>query len=300
MRDRKVEGVCVTRPRQPVDLGTARIAEPEQARTLVEGFAGSVVDRRPEHARLGAGIANIEQERVAAAREQAQKRRLERFGLEIERGDMPVEVVDGGERQTSRPRDRLRRCHAHQQGADQPGPGRDADQLDLVEPGAALCEGLADHRRDELEMPPRGNLGDNASVSCVQVGLRRDDVRADPALGLLLTFGLALVAEQALRWIFGASPIPFSIPPELKGQVLIGDFIYSKYRLLMLAVAAGAVGGLWYLLRRTPFGPIRRLPTIRRSATQAQQRAGTGSTTPPLPPIAAANAAWRPRLRKEG
>ena len=80
--------------------------------------------------------------------------------------------------------------------------------------------------------------------------------RKDPALGLLLTFGLAMVAEQSLRWIFGAAPIPFSIPPALKGQVLIGDFIYSKYRLLMLVVAAAAVGGLWVLLRRTPFGRV--------------------------------------------
>ena len=80
--------------------------------------------------------------------------------------------------------------------------------------------------------------------------------REDPALGLLLTFGLAMVAEQALRWIFGASPIPFSIPPALKGQVLIGDFIYSKYRLLMLAVAVMVVAGLWFLLRRTPFGRV--------------------------------------------
>ena len=80
--------------------------------------------------------------------------------------------------------------------------------------------------------------------------------REDPALGLLLTFGLAMVAEQALRWIFGAAPIPFSIPPALKGQVLIGDFIYSRYRLLMLAVAVVAVGGLWYLLKRTPFGRV--------------------------------------------
>jgi branched-chain amino acid transport system permease protein len=80
--------------------------------------------------------------------------------------------------------------------------------------------------------------------------------REDPALGLLLTFGLALVAEQALRWIFGAAPIPFSIPPALKGQVFVGDFIYSKYRLLMLAIAAAAVAGLWLLLRRTPFGRV--------------------------------------------
>lgn len=80
--------------------------------------------------------------------------------------------------------------------------------------------------------------------------------REDPALGLLLTFGLAMVAEQALRWIFGAAPIPFSIPPMLKGQIFLGDFIYSKYRLLMLAVAVVAVGGLWWLLQRTPFGRV--------------------------------------------
>jgi len=80
--------------------------------------------------------------------------------------------------------------------------------------------------------------------------------REDPALGLLLTFGLAMVAEQALRWIFGASPIPFSIPPALRGQVFVGDFVYSRYRLLMLAVAVAAVAGLWLLLRRTPFGRV--------------------------------------------
>jgi branched-chain amino acid transport system permease protein len=80
--------------------------------------------------------------------------------------------------------------------------------------------------------------------------------REDPALGLLLTFGLAMVAEQSLRWVFGAAPIPFSIPPALKGQILVGDFIYSRYRLLMLAVAATAVAALWYLLQRTPFGRV--------------------------------------------
>ena len=80
--------------------------------------------------------------------------------------------------------------------------------------------------------------------------------REDPALGLLLTFGLAMVAEQTLRLVFGAAPIPFSIPEALKGQVLAGDFIYSKYRLAMLAVAVAAVAALWYLLQRTPFGRV--------------------------------------------
>jgi branched-chain amino acid transport system permease protein len=80
--------------------------------------------------------------------------------------------------------------------------------------------------------------------------------RQDPALGLLLTFGLAMVIEQLLRIVFGAAPIPFSIPPLLKGQILLGDFIYSKYRLVMLLLAAVAVGGLWFLLQRTPFGRV--------------------------------------------
>jgi branched-chain amino acid transport system permease protein len=80
--------------------------------------------------------------------------------------------------------------------------------------------------------------------------------REDPALGLLMTFGLAMVAEQALRMIFGAAPLPFSIPQELKGQLLAGDFIYSKYRLVMLAIAAAAVAALWFLLQRTPFGRV--------------------------------------------
>jgi branched-chain amino acid transport system permease protein len=80
--------------------------------------------------------------------------------------------------------------------------------------------------------------------------------REDPALGLLMTFGLAMVAEQSLRLIFGASPLPFSIPPALKGQLLVGEFIYSKYRLVMLVIAAGAVAALWFLLQRTPFGRV--------------------------------------------
>ena len=80
--------------------------------------------------------------------------------------------------------------------------------------------------------------------------------REDPALGLLLTFGLAMVAEQALRLVFGAAPLPFSIPEALKGQVLAGDFIYSRYRLTMLAVAVAAVAALWYLLQGTPFGRV--------------------------------------------
>ena len=86
--------------------------------------------------------------------------------------------------------------------------------------------------------------------------LLRRFYRGDPTLSLLLTFGLAMVAEQALRMTFGAAPVPFSIPVWLRGQVLIGEFIYSQYRLAILAVAVLCIAGLWVLLTRTPFGRV--------------------------------------------
>jgi branched-chain amino acid transport system permease protein len=86
--------------------------------------------------------------------------------------------------------------------------------------------------------------------------LFRHFYRQDPALGLLLTFGLAMIAEQTLRLVFGAAPIPFSIPDALRGQIFVGDFVYSRYRLVMLAVAAAVVAALGYMLWRTPFGRV--------------------------------------------
>jgi branched-chain amino acid transport system permease protein len=80
--------------------------------------------------------------------------------------------------------------------------------------------------------------------------------RTDPALSLLLTFGLAMVAEQTLRMIFGAPPLSWSIPQELRGQIFLGDFIYPRYRALIIAIAAACVAGLWFLLQKTPFGRV--------------------------------------------
>ena len=79
---------------------------------------------------------------------------------------------------------------------------------------------------------------------------------ADPILSLLLTFGLAMVAEQLLRMIWGASPLPASIPSLFKGQIVIGEFLYSRYRLLMLAVVFVALAAIWLLLNKTSFGRV--------------------------------------------
>src|SRR5205085_5329830 len=78
--------------------------------------------------------------------------------------------------------------------------------------------------------------------------------RSDPILSLLLTFGLAMIIEQGLRIVFGAAPLPYAMPSQLRGQVFVGDFIYPYYRLMMLSVAVVAVTLTWFLIYRTPFG----------------------------------------------
>jgi len=82
--------------------------------------------------------------------------------------------------------------------------------------------------------------------------------RSDPILSLLMTFGLAMVAEQALRMIFGAPPLSYSIPQWLRGQVAMGSFIYSFYRVVLLGIAATCIAGLWRQPRpdRTADAPV--------------------------------------------
>ena len=67
--------------------------------------------------------------------------------------------------------------------------------------------------------------------------------KADPSLSLILTFGLAMVAEQALRMIFGAPPLSYSIPQELRGQLFIGG-LGSFWGVVVAAIIVGLVKGL--------------------------------------------------------
>lgn len=84
----------------------------------------------------------------------------------------------------------------------------------------------------------------------------RQFYREDPILSLLVTFGLALVMEQAIRMIWGAAPLPAALPQAIRGPVIVGDMIFSKYRLLMLAVIAVVLAGIWMLLNKTSFGRV--------------------------------------------
>jgi branched-chain amino acid transport system permease protein len=57
-----------------------------------------------------------------------------------------------------------------------------------------------------------------------------------PLYSLLLTFGLALIAEEAFRAIWGPESVPFSAPNSLAGATIIGDIILPTYRLVIMGV----------------------------------------------------------------
>jgi len=116
-----------------------------------------------------------------------------------------------------------------------------------------------------LELGKLLGFGPAVAVSPVAVGLLgilferfilRRFYTADPILSLLVTFGLAMVAEQLIRMIWGAAPLPASMPRALKGPVMVGDFLFSQYRLMMLAIVAAILAGIWYLLQKTAFGKV--------------------------------------------
>jgi branched-chain amino acid transport system permease protein len=79
---------------------------------------------------------------------------------------------------------------------------------------------------------------------------------ADPILSLLVTFGLAMIAEQLIRIIWGSAPLSVNMPASFKGSVFLGDFLFSRYRLFLLAVVIAVLASIWLLLHKASFGRV--------------------------------------------
>ena len=89
----------------------------------------------------------------------------------------------------------------------------------------------------------------------LELALRRTYGR-DALYGLLLTFGAALVIEEAIRAVFGSTEKQLPLPEAIAGAFLAGDIIYAKYRVFACMAAAAGIGLLWLFLEKTPYGSI--------------------------------------------
>jgi len=89
----------------------------------------------------------------------------------------------------------------------------------------------------------------------IELCLRRTYGR-DPLYGLLLTFGMALVIEELIRLVWGSTEKQLPLPEAISGAFLVGDLIYSRYRLFASGFAVLAILALWLFLEKTPYGAI--------------------------------------------
>ena len=72
---------------------------------------------------------------------------------------------------------------------------------------------------------------------------------------VLATFALILIFSEGIRWIFGAYPLYLNIPSELNASVSLPlEIIYSKYRLLIIAIGILIAFFLYILTSKTLLG----------------------------------------------
>ena len=116
-----------------------------------------------------------------------------------------------------------------------------------------------------IEISALWGFGSAIFISPVLVGLigiaferfiLRRFYSADPIISLLLTFGLSMVIEQLIRMAWGAAPLASSIPTALRGNIVVGEFLYSRYRLIILGAVILLLVAIWFLLNRTSFGRV--------------------------------------------
>ncbi len=84
----------------------------------------------------------------------------------------------------------------------------------------------------------------------------------DPVYSLLLTFGLAFMIQDGARFIWGAQPLPLTIPDVMQQPLSEDLFFVTYYRLFMMAIVAVTVVGLFAFLRYTRLGVRIRAGTL--------------------------------------
>jgi branched-chain amino acid transport system permease protein len=85
---------------------------------------------------------------------------------------------------------------------------------------------------------------------------------------LLVTFGLLMILEDAMRFVWGPYPLSASVLFEKTGHIAVGEFIYPKYNLIVIGIGFAAALFLWAFIYRTRFGVVLRATSqdMRRAA----------------------------------
>ena len=91
----------------------------------------------------------------------------------------------------------------------------------------------------------------------------------DPLYGLLLTFGLSLIAEGIFRELYGVSGQSYPVPELLSGATDLGFMMLPNYRAWVVLVSLTVCLGTWFLIERTRLGAYLRAGTENAPLVQA-------------------------------
>ncbi len=111
------------------------------------------------------------------------------------------------------------------------------------------------------------------AVGVIGVALERTMLRRlhglDPLYGLLLTFGIALIAQGLLKIQYGSSGLPYQIPEALEGGHDLGFMFLPNYRAWVVAFSITVCAATWYVIERTKLGSYLRAGTENPALVQA-------------------------------
>ena len=109
-----------------------------------------------------------------------------------------------------------------------------------------------------LLMLPIGALAVAAVGAVLEPTLLRPLYRRPEEYLLLITFGLLMVLEDAIKFLFGGNPLTAGAIMDHMGSINIGQFIYPAYNLFVIALGVVATIFLWWFIYRTKFGVMLR------------------------------------------
>ena len=93
--------------------------------------------------------------------------------------------------------------------------------------------------------------------------------KLDPLYGLLLTFGLSLIAEGIFRELYGVSGQSYPVPELLQGATNLGFMMLPNYRAWVVVASLVVCLGTWFLIERTRLGAYLRAGTENAPLVQA-------------------------------
>src|SRR5438128_11985597 len=105
---------------------------------------------------------------------------------------------------------------------------------------------------------PAGAIAAAALGAVLEPTLLRPFYRRAEEYQLLVTFGLLMILEDVIRFLWGPYPLSASALWENLGSVSISGTIYPTYNIVVIAIGGVVAALLWAFIYRTRFGVVLR------------------------------------------